>query len=132
MIQRIQTLFLLAAFGLLLSLFFIPMATSGEGIIKTYLSDYIFLTFLIITALLSFITLFLYRKRILQIRLCTFNAIVLTAMQGVLVYYFFTWNSTWQFSVSAVFPIVALICVILARRNIVRDEAMVRAADRLR
>jgi hypothetical protein len=131
MIQRIQTLFLLATFGLLLSLFFVPMATT-DNIPVPYTASIILLILLAATTAIAFFTVFLYRHRIVQVRLCTLNGLLLLVFQGLLVYYFFTGKADAVFSPTAVFPVVAIILTMLARRYIVRDEALVRASDRLR
>ncbi len=131
MIQRIQTLFLMIACGLLVSLFFVPFYSIGEH--KVAYSDSIpVLVLMIVAVVLPLVTIFLYRRRPLQIQLCTLTTIVLLALQGLLAYTFFRANPDCAFSVTAVFPVVAAILTFLALRYIARDEAMVKAADRLR
>jgi hypothetical protein len=66
----------------------------------------------------------------LQIRLCGFTGVVLIGFQGLIAYYFFTMDAA--FSVTAIFPLVAAILTFIASRYIAHDEALVRAADRLR
>ena len=131
MIQRIQTLFLLAATGLLFSMFFTNMAyTNIEEIKYTSLSTLLIL--LIVTFALSFITIFLYRHRILQIRLATHNSIIMLGFQGWILWMFFSRPENTAFSITAVFPIIAAILTFIAMRYIARDEAMVRSTSRLR
>ncbi len=131
MIQRIQTLFLLAATGLLFSMFFTNMAyTNIEEIKYTSLSTLLIL--LIVTFALSFITIFLYRHRILQIRLATLNSIIMLGFQGWILWMFFSRPENTAFSITAVFPIIAAILTFIAMRYIARDEAMVRSTSRLR
>jgi hypothetical protein len=129
MLQRIQTLYLLLAGGLLASLFFIPMCETVGGA-TAYSDDAGLLILLILSIATSLGTLFLYRRRTLQIRLCFFNSIVLIGFQGLIAYYFFTTEAA--FSVTAVFPLVAAILTFIASRYIARDEAMVRNAGRIR
>jgi len=131
MIQRIQTIFLLFAFGLLASLFFVPMSENA-GVATAYSESVVLSALLATSTAVSLLTVFLYRRRMLQIRLSIFNIVVLTGFQGLIAYYFFTKAGDAVFSSTAVFPIVAAILTFLALRYIARDEAMVRTADRLR
>ncbi len=131
MLQRIQTLFLLAATILLGSLFFSKIAYSPEGNVK-FTEIFPFLIFTIISVLTSFISIFLYRHRIIQIRFSIFNIIILIAYQAWILYFFFTRPEGSSFSIAAVFPIVAAILLFTAVRYIARDEALVRSTSRLR
>jgi hypothetical protein len=129
MLQRIQTLYLLLASGLLASLFFVPMCETVDGA-TAYSSATGLLILLILSLTALLVTLFLYRRRTLQIRCCFFNSIVLIGFQGWIAYYFFTTEAA--FSVTAVFPLVAALLTLIASRYIARDEAMVRNAGRIR
>lgn len=131
MIQRIQTLFLLAATALLTSLFFVTIARSQVEAVKL-VQIIPLLVFNVVTTALSFISIFLYKKRILQLRLTILNSIILIGYQSWIVYLFIIRPDGSAFTTPAVFPIIAAILSWLAFRYIARDEAMVRAADRLR
>ncbi len=132
MIQRIQTLFLMIAFGLIVSLFYNKLcyAPQTEPIMYTQFTPFLILT--IISAVICFFTIFIFKHRILQIRLCIFNILVLLGYQAWIAYAFFTREPGVAFSVSAVFPIVCAILTFIAMRYIARDEAMVRAANSIR
>lgn len=138
MIQRIQTLFLIAAAGLIAALLFMPMShimpvdNIGEEIIIRYTEKYEMMTFLIVTLVLSLVAIFLYKNRPFQMRVCILNMLILVAFQIWLMVLFFRYKSDMIFSISIVFPIVAAILTYLAFRYIARDEAMVAAASRLR
>jgi len=131
MLQRIQTLFLLASTTLLTILFFAVMAKSPVETVK-YTAVYPLLVFNIITTLISFVTIFLYRKRMIQIRLSIFNMIILVAYQAWIIYLFVSRPEGSAFTTTAVFPAIAAILTWLAFRYIARDEAMVRSVNRLR
>jgi uncharacterized membrane protein (UPF0182 family) len=90
------------------------------------------LVFNVITTALSFISIFLYKKRMLQLRMTILNAIILIGYQAWIVYLFIIRPDGSAFTTPAVFPVIAAILSWLAFRYIARDEAMVRAADRLR
>ena len=125
--QRIQTLYLLLATGLVAALFFCTKA--GD---VTYTEYWPYLVLLLITGFLQVMALTTYKHRIFQIRTSTLSAIILIALQGWLVYDFISTHNTPVFHVTAVFPIVAAILDFLAARSILADELLVRSADRLR
>jgi hypothetical protein len=130
MIQRIQTLFLLLAFGLSASLFFVPVWREG-CLVEHAVRLCIPAVLTVAAAVLSLVTLFLYKRRTLQIRLCIANTLVLAGFQGLIAFYFFSMESA-VFFVPAAFPAVAAALTLVAARYIRRDEKLVRAADRLR
>lgn len=131
MIQRIQTLFLLAASGLLFSLFFNDFAISPELTIQ-YIEYRPFFIFTLITFILSAAAIFLFKNRMLQMRFCIYNILILLGYQGWIAYKFFNRIEGTVFSVTAVFPIVAGILIFLAFRYIGRDEALVQSVNSLR
>ena len=94
MLQRIQTVYLFIVAALGLALFFLPLANMQAGAdLFTFdifglnagvnaQSEQVYRTWSLavltgISTLLPFITIFLYKKRMLQIRFCIFNAILL-------------------------------------------------------
>jgi len=88
-------------------------------------------------ALLSVITIFLYKKRMLQIRICIFNAILMLGFYGFFIFLIYTMkNQLGDLSVNVrialAFPFISLILDYLAIRNIGADETLVRSLDRLR
>lgn len=132
MIQRIQTLYLFIASGLLFSMFFSKICFA-PGMEPVHYTDYTpFTIFTIATFAISFFTIFIFHHRMLQIRFCIFNILILLGYQGWIAFKFFTRETGTAFSLTAVFPIVAAILVFTALRYIARDEAMVRSADTIR
>ena len=91
-----------------------------------------------VIALVAFITIFLFRNRILQIRFCIFNAILMIGFYALLGYYY--WNAQkvagahfdLNLKIALTFPVVSIILDYLAIRNIGADEALVRSLERLR
>ena len=94
MIQRIQSLYLLIVTVLQVILLFssiITATTESEGLISIKTLDYTSIAIITaISILLAFVTIFLYRKRIVQIRITIYNIILLLALQGFFVYYMIT------------------------------------------
>jgi len=125
--QRIQTLYLFLATGLVVSLFFCTKA--GD---VPYTDYWPYLVLLIVTGFLQVMALTTYKHRVFQMRTAVLSAIILVGLQGWLVYDFISTHNDPVFHISAVFPIVAVILDFLAARSILADELLVRSADRLR
>ena len=125
--QRIQTLYLFLATGLVVSLFFCTKA--GD---VPYTDYWPYLVLLIVTGFLQVMALTTFKHRVFQMRTAVLSAIILIGLQGWLVYDFISTHNNPVFHVSAVFPIVAVILDFLAARSILADELLVRSADRLR
>jgi len=107
------------------------MAYSVHETIK-YTDVIYLLIMIVVTFLISFITIFLYRHRMIQIRLCVLNSIILLGLQGWIGWMFFSRPEGSAFGISAVFPIVAAILTFTAMKYIAGDEALVRSTSRLR
>ncbi len=121
MIQRIQTLYLAVALGLMISVFF--------SIYATYI-PFTVLTGAVSVLLCAIIVLFKVRK--IQIRLCIYTSVVLLAQQIWMGAVYFKNRADVSFSVTTIFPIIAIIMVLLALRAIASDEALVQSYNRLR
>lgn len=155
MIQRKQTLFLLIAAALMVTAFFMPLArffgegheitlTSMEVLDTTHpdmaqpLFKTVCLAILIgLSALLPLLTIFLYKKRFLQLRLCFTEIVLLLGAQGFIVYHVYhLYKSmetvTWKFGISSIFPLLAIFFVALAMRGIVKDQQLIKSLDRIR
>lgn len=89
---------------------------------------------LIISAIISLITIFLYRKRMLQIRLTLFNIILAIGYYVTLVTFVFMLKgeSTFVPSWMVCLPFVGIVLDWLAIRAIGKDEMLVKAYERLR
>ena len=150
MIQRIQTLYLLAVVALGLALVWLPVVQlvtpeEAETLQVWELSALggaplqglwgLLLTTALIP-LLAFIDIFLYKKRILQARLNIFLVLLCLGYYGVLALYIWlatlSMNVEWHILPYASFPLICLVLTIMATRRILKDEALVRAADRIR
>lgn len=96
------------------------------------------LAFLVfISAFLSLITIFFYKRRILQMRLCIFNLLLLLGFYGLFLFYFYHTRNRFEataadINITVVFPIVAFILVFLATRGIRKDEMLVKSYNRIR
>lgn len=145
MIQRIQTVFLLLVVGLFVVLFFIPLGeitglpkAAGVDHYPFYLRNEVAsLITNILVAGMAFGTIFLYKNRPMQMRLCYVN-ILLSAVLICLVLIFsremmkLPAQAEVHFTAGAWLTIGNTVLNFLAARSIARDEALVRSADRLR
>lgn len=117
--QRIQTLYLLIASGLLVAMYFQPY---GTGFI-------ILFSIALAAQLLAVVAL---KSRTLQMRLSNLAALLLLGLQVWMAVSYFTADPRPALSFTAIFPIVAAILDFLAARAILKDELLVRSASRLR
>ena len=125
--QRVQTLYLLLATGLVVALLFCTKA--GE---IPYTEYWPYAVLIILTGFLQVMALTTYKHRIFQMRTASLSAIILIGLQIWLVVDFIKTHNDPMFHVTAIFPIVATILDFLAARSILADELLVRSADRLR
>ena len=149
MIQRIQTVYLLLIVALGIALIFLPvlqLVTPEEADLQVWelratggaplqgLWGLLVTTALI--PLLALVDIFLYRKRLLQARLNIFLAMLCLGYYAVLAIYI--WQAKlalgvdWHILPWASFPLVCFVLTLMATRRILKDEALVRAADRIR
>jgi hypothetical protein len=85
---------------------------------------------------LALVDIFLYKNRILQARLNIFTVMLCLGYYGVLALYIWLAKMSlgveWHILPWASFPLVCLVLTMMATRRILKDEALVRAADRIR
>lgn len=90
----------------------------------------------VLIPVLALVDIFLYKKRLVQARLNIFTAMLCLGYYGVLAIY--VWQAKlalgvdWHVLPWASIPLVCLVLTLMATRRILKDEALVRAADRLR
>lgn len=153
MIQRIQTLYLLLAtvcVGLMLVL---PLAqytdvvneytmkafmvSTGDSV---YVRPMLYLGILLsLATALPFVTIFLFKRRMLQVRLCVVEIVLLVGaliMTGA--YCYLCYKTSGEYGGVAHLkpwcglPLLSLIFMVLAARAIFRDEVLVRSLNRIR
>ena len=79
-----------------------------------------------VSAALSLYTIFIYKRRMLQARLCLCGVAVVLVWYVLLAVF-----QGYATNIDAL-PMVNAILIFLARRGIIADERLVRAADRIR
>lgn len=149
MIQRIQSVYLLVVTILMIICMCNPVgsiiASTNEisefGNLCITLPDgskdyapWALFAILMVVAILSFVTIFLFKKRMLQIRLTIFSSIMLIGYYLALVALALMLAEGTSFTPSwtICLPFVAIVLNWLAIRGIGADEALVKAYDRLR
>ncbi|MFO8233866.1 MAG: DUF4293 domain-containing protein [Bacteroidales bacterium] len=153
MLQRIQTLYLLISLILVALLFFFPFADilSAEGKLysfhfnglhyaelnELYIQTIPSIILLIVILLLNIVTIFLFKKRIIQMRIAFINMLLKLGFVGLGYFYVSNFSSNLEadavsYKLYAVMPFIAVIFSYLAIRAIGKDEALVRSIDRIR
>ena len=140
MIQRIQTIYLLLVTALLITSMCLPVGSFigadaamyvfkplGVEMNGTLYSTWGVFGILLLSAIIAFATIFLFKNRMLQIRMTIFNSILLIGYYLTFLAFMFVLIS-WALCL----PLISIILNWLAVRAIGRDEVMVKAADRLR
>ncbi len=150
MIQRIQTIYLLVIviLGILLCCF--PpvqfLAINGtEYITLNTFQKYPLAIISIAIPLVALIDIFLYKHRLLQARINIVNVVLCIGYYAILALYItyivkghepvggiILKDADWYINIWAAIPLINLILSLMATRRILKDEALVRAADRLR
>lgn len=159
MIQRIQTAFLSVA--AVLAVFIVIHPISGmslnDGSVayftsfglkslheppQIYTHTFPIGVLAIASALLSVITVFLFQKRVLQMRLCVYNILITIGLSAVMFFYYFTIKNgeitdglhviAHSFSYTIIFPFINIILIFQAFRSIRRDDILIKSYDRLR
>lgn len=136
MIQRIQTIYLVIAFIIMGNLPFVfPLETSSTGV-KTFAADHLVdITLFTLSALLSLITIFLFKNRKLQFVLCRLNIILNLILLGLFVYHSLSLSgevATSKKGIGMFLPIFSIVFLVLANKAIKKDEDLVKSVDRLR
>ena len=157
MIQRIQTLYLLLVTILtvacmsmcigsfvseqgevaarLYNLFYVVVDEGGKS--SSFFTPWALFVILLISATLSFMNIFLFKHRTLQMRVCIFCILMLIGWY--IAYCAFAWlisdmlqSTSFRVTAMASMPFVCVVLHYLAFRCIRKDEKLVRSLDRLR
>lgn len=157
MIQRIQSLYLLLAAVLTGLTFAMPLSSflggaaemklnalgffDAEG--QMVLSAYGLSALAGCAALLALVIIFLFKKRLVQFRLCVVEMVLLAGTIVFEIYYiYYIWGgvqslggfatAAWRMHIAALFPLFALIFAYLGLLGIRKDILLIRSLDRIR
>ncbi len=153
MIQRIQTLYLAIVVILTSALFYTRLVvfSTSENIYTMFYNGIFtgeedsgdmvmkvtaFTILLFVSVIIGVITIFLYKRRLIQIRVAALN-IGLQLGLTALIYFFAKTagkdiDALYSFNYPVVFPLVSVVLLIMAIKAIGKDEALIRSMDRIR
>ncbi len=140
MIQRQQTLWLLLATIAVILSFMFPFAVGEKIVENTTMNkrvelvageDFFILILSIASIGISAVTIFLFKDRKLQIKLCLLGLLVSI---GILVLYVLAMNKLLAVTPAlwAILPLIVVLSYFMALRNIRKDEKLIKSLDKLR
>ncbi len=153
MIQRVQSLFLLFAIissALMVFMPFSQMMTADGELLKLYCTGlhnipqesliynaWPLCVLTVVTGLISFVSIIIFQRRVLQMRFCVYNILLSLAQFILLLFYFFKFKREFgtdlhSFSFTIILPLVNIILIFQAFRAIRRDDILIKSYDRLR
>ncbi|MGB1205220.1 MAG: DUF4293 family protein [Chitinophagales bacterium] len=128
MIQRIQTIYLFLAAALAIAFIFLPYAISGTEHL-TALKDPIPALAILggVTGFFALLNIFFFKNHRLQINICRFAILLLLATVGVGIFFAIQHTGTPDLpNYGAGFPVLSWIFLLLAMRNIRKDDKLLR------
>ncbi|MCD6544556.1 MAG: DUF4293 domain-containing protein [Flavobacteriaceae bacterium] len=144
MLQRIQTIYLLIATLLAGGIIYVlPLWTNNDGV-EIYLKnliqseDWKMISMVVafgLSAILSFIAIFLYKNRKQQIGINRFNIVVNFYLLGIIVYHLLILpgeSEILEKGIGLFIPVLMIVFLALANKSILKDEKLVKSVDRLR
>ncbi len=147
MIQRIQSIYLVLAGLFPAFTLFVPVATfmgKGEDTTLSSLGYYPeaalrcpfeLVVWAVLAIVLPLVAIFLFSNRKRQIKLASLAHVANVLWYAGFVVACFMANGTcgeYTFSIGCLFPLLSILMLFLAQKAIKHDEALVRAADRIR
>ncbi|MFO7658166.1 MAG: DUF4293 domain-containing protein [Bacteroidales bacterium] len=155
MIQRAQSVYLFLIVVLMSFYLIFPIINFGSGDEMQYnfysyalkkvtdgeaqkiLSSWPLFFLVLVIAGISFYNIFLFHKRMLQMRLCVYNILLLIGLLGLTYFYFRHIQKSFDvthhaFKIGIIFPVLSIALSIMAFSGIRRDELLVKTYERLR
>ena len=135
--QRIQTLYLVLATGLIAAMLFslkaVVPGADGSFVQEIKYTAYVpYLILIIVIVILDFLALTAFRFRVFQMRTAVLAALITLALQVWIAVDYFTADSSLVFRLTAIFPLAALVFDLLAARGIASDIMVADSVNRLR
>lgn len=136
MLQRIQTVYMTVAILVMASLYlWFPTIQDAAGNVVITNNEPLVIAPLALAVIITFISIFNYKKRQLQFVLNRLGIILNFVLLGVFVYRALKVSGETLVSekgIGVLIPVVSIVLLALANRAIRRDENLVKSADRLR
>jgi len=136
MLQRIQTVYLLLNTVLTggIALLF-PYGWNQNGLPLFAKDHFLVLGILLGSAVVSVVTIFLFKNRKLQFVLGRINILLNLILLGVFVYWSLTLSGETMISkkdIGMLIPLISIVLLVIANKAIKKDEDLVKSVDRLR
>ena len=137
MIQRIQTVYLLAALVISAVLpFFFPLWTLNDGNVFYFMQSQLYAVLFGLSATLSLLGILSYKKRQHQFVIGRLNIILNLILLGLFVYRSLNLSGeavlVSEKGIGMFLPIISIVFLVLANKAIKKDEDLVKSVDRLR
>ena len=138
MIQRIQSVYLFLAVLACIAYIFVPVGQvkTPENVTEIWFvkNDIPIMIGAIVVAAFAFISIFLFKNRITQMKVVLINIVFSVVLIGLFLFGLFKYMGiqNYTFGVGAILPIFVLLFNILAYSSIKADENLVKSMDRLR
>lgn len=136
MLQRIQTIYLLISATISAGFIFLfPLWETKEGIEVFAFHKVLYLGMFLGSALLSLLSILMFKNRKLQFVLGRLNIILNFFLLGFFVYLSLNVSGETMVSVKGIgmfLPIISIVFLVLANKAIKKDEDLVKSVDRLR
>jgi ABC-type dipeptide/oligopeptide/nickel transport system permease subunit len=147
MLQRIQSIFLTLAAGLIAASYFLPFGHVNGTVLRSYgakvdgvyldtVCSYWFHIPLFLACVLSLWALFSYSNRARQMAIVRSTFILFATAYGLLAFYIMdaqtVLQGTYAVGISVALPFAAMLCNWLALRAIRKDDQLIKSVDRIR
>ncbi|MEP1488626.1 MAG: DUF4293 domain-containing protein [Algibacter sp.] len=136
MLQRIQTIYLILAAGSSAGLIFaLHLWVTNDGVHVFAKDEMVFLCLFLGSAVLSVISIFMFKNRKSQFMLGRLNIILNFILLGFFVYQLQNLPGETAVSengIGMLLPLVSIVLLALANKAIKKDEDLVKSVDRLR
>jgi hypothetical protein len=154
MIQRIQSLYLFISSVITSFLIFTPLASfklqdqiigelysyciknTAVSNVQIKFNPVLLIVLVVVSVMLGLFTIFLFKKRKLQIWLNVLNILILLAIITLIVYYCISIsvnnNASINYYIQSILPFISIILIFLSIKRIHKDEKLIRSLDRVR
>ena len=139
MLQRIQSIFMVCATACMIAILFIPIGKLPHFQQLNVMEHTPLLMATLISIFFPIYNLFQFKRRKQQIRICIYSITLYIIVMALAHYYVHEDPLTFspaiilsKLTLGSLMPVAAIIFQILAIRNIIKDDKLVRSMDRFR
>ena len=139
MLQRIQSVFMVCATACMIAILFIPIGKLPHFQQLNVMEHTPLLMATLISIFFPIYNLFQFKRRKQQIRICIYSITLYIIVMALAHYYVHEDPLTFspaiilsKLTLGSLMPVAAIIFQILAIRNIIKDDKLVRSMDRFR